>query len=686
SLFPFPNNPQGVYGANTYTATLPAGAQGKVASGKLDANFSLKGRPQSVTNRYNLTDDYRLIPSTGGALSSGLEPRVRTQNDSLFLNSELSGPNSARPLFNQLRLSYGRTRLNFLEVRSPDTRPSDLLPGTPFLLNARLLVNSTVPDIVNGRPAPNTGPARYTTASSVPNAEALLGPVGQVKLAGFSPIGVDVFNFPQRRVNNTYQVADELTLRAGRHTWVFGVDTRRSELNSELPRNARPLITFGGVPQLAGGYDFATGQFDNLAFTGQFTLPNSLAAAGAASGFTQTYAVGGEQGLNLRFYQLDFYAQDTFRVRPTLALGFGLRYEYNTPVREVNRKLENTFNDPALALLPGVRRFVGNRTSIYDPDRNNFAPRVSVAWSPNLFGRDRRATVIRAGYGLFYDQILGAVVSQSRNVYPTYLTVDLAGGGLSNATFAPGAPGRVPGNGPCRPLPDPIGGIIYSNCYPFQLNNPQIQTTTIFAGGTRVPIILPGTLNTLNPAVQVSQLIGLLNALNAGIGVLPFPFESAFGFTNPAQRLEMPEAHHFTVSFEQQLGRDLTVSAAYVGTRGRKLLRFTTPNLGQEAFIVPLIFAGNVFGEFGALPALFGLSLPPGTRINAQRNGFTGGRPVNGVGVVNQFETSANSRYDALQLQLRSRLARRLQLQAAYTFARATDDVSDVFDLAGASA
>jgi hypothetical protein len=63
-----------------------------------------------------------------------------------------------------------------------------------------------------------------------------------------------------------------------------------------------------------------------------------------------------------------------------------------------------------------------------------------------------------------------------------------------------------------------------------------------------------------------------------------------------------------------------------------------------------------------------------------------GGRPEPTIGSVNIFETSANSSYNALQLQVRGRFARRLQYNAAYTFSKTIDDVSDVFDLAGAPA
>jgi hypothetical protein len=130
----------------------------------------------------------------------------------------------------------------------------------------------------------------------------------------------------------------------------------------------------------------------------------------------------------------------------------------------------------------------------------------------------------------------------------------------------------------------------------------------------------------------------------------------------------------------------MVVSASYVGTLGRNLLRLTTPNLGQDAFVAPIFFTANLFSEFGFSPYFLGLSLPPGTRIAASRNAFVGGRPVAGVGTVNQFETTASSRYDSLQVQIHGRFHRHLQYQVAYTFSKATDDVSDVFDLAGAAA
>ncbi len=675
SLFPFANNPGGAYGANTFTQTLPNGARGKIASGKFDANFRALGRQHSLTNRYNFTDDRRDIPAVGGAIFSSLRANVRTQNNSFFFNSELSAPDSSRQIYNQLRLSYGRTRLNFEELRDAQYMlPNTAVPGSPFLLNAPLLENFTAPRRINDTTfGANTGPVIYlaTPGQTVQNAMHLgavgqtlrLGTIGQVNIAGFSPVGTDVFNFPQRRVNNTYQIADELTLRAGAHTAVFGIDTRRSELNSELPRISRPLVTFGGAPEL--GADAA----GNAVFTGRFIRPETFAAASAPSGFFQTLALRGERGIGLRFYQLNFYGQDTWRVSPSLAVSFGLRYEYNTPPREVNRLIEDTFDDPALALVPGLRSFIGNRDAIFDPDRNNFAPRVSVAYSPALFGREN-ATVVRAGYGRFHDQILGAVVSQSRNVYPSYLTVNFAGG-LSNLLFNNDG-------GTCRQL--------FSRCA-FEFINPSNRLPNITPGGAAngtVRIVQPGTLNNANPSLSFAQLVAAINSIVRG--PLGAPAVSGFGATIPAQDLQMPEADHFTFSFEQQLGSRLSLTAAYVGTRGRRLLRFNTPNLGPNAFVTPVDFDFIGSGTTALqrlVPSFFGLTLSPGTRI---ANGdLVGGRPVADAGTIYRFESTASSRYDALQVQLRTRPRRTLQLQAAYTFSKAEDDVSDVFDLAGAS-
>ena len=623
SLYPLPNNPQGVFDANTFTQGLPANGRGTILSAKLDHNFLASKRKQSITSRYNFTNDWRIIPVTGGAIFSSLKPLIRTQNLSLFLNSNLSGEEAEDSLLNQVRFSYGRTRSRFDEVRDQEfLRPSQQFPQVPFLLNAVELINVTTPAAPG---IPNTLPVTYVRQPFTVEEE--VGPLGQVFVAGFSAIGVDVYNFPQRRVNNTYQLADNLTVRRGAHNYVFGFDLRRSDLNSDLPRNARPLVSFNGAPRLV----FENGDFRLPASNdlNQLIRPEDLVALGAASNFHLTINTTSTDAIGLRFYQFNFFGQDQWRVRPGMSLTFGLRYEYNTPIREVHKRIENTFSDSALSLVPGLRTFIEGRSKIFDADHNNLAPRFGVVYSPNPFNKDR-ITVIRAGYGVFYDQILGAVASQSRNVFPTFLTVNFGGlNSPANETF-------------------------------FNLFNPA-TTFTLDPDVGFVPLVQPGTVNALNPILTLANVVNVSSTT----------FPSAFGATLSSRRMEMPVAHHFTVNVEQQLSTNNSLTVAYVGTHGRNLLRFTSPNFGPSLTIVPTSF--GVFQEQFPVPEILG-------RVRSPL------RPVNGIGAISRFESTAASHYNGLQLQLRSRFKRNLQHQVSYTLSKVVDDVSDVFDLEGAPA
>ncbi|MCA1557096.1 MAG: hypothetical protein LC731_00990, partial [Acidobacteria bacterium] len=239
-------------------------------------------------------------------------------------------------------------------------------------------------------------------------------------------------------------------------------------------------------------------------------------------------------------------------------------------------------------------------------------------------------SVFRAGGGIFYDQILGAVVSQSRNVFDTFLNTNFAGGLTAISDF--------------------------------NIFTPNLAFITC-GGGPLVPLVQPGTLNTLNPSVP----------LNCFTNVVSTIFPSGFLASLPARNLDTPTAYHYAFTFEQQLSNSLALSAAYVGTQGRHLLRQTTPNQGPNA----LVFITDVDPTVGDTPSVSG----------QVRNPLGRNRP--GIGGVTIFTSDANSRYDALQLQMRGRfgfLGSNSQFQASYTFSKVEDDVSDVFDLAGAPA
>ena len=91
SLFPFANDPNGVYGQNTFTQSLSTDARGRIFSGRYDWNiFEINGNQQTFTARYNNTDDRRDLTDVGGALFSAVRPLVRTDNFSTYLTGGLT--------------------------------------------------------------------------------------------------------------------------------------------------------------------------------------------------------------------------------------------------------------------------------------------------------------------------------------------------------------------------------------------------------------------------------------------------------------------------------------------------------------------------------------------------------------------------------------------------------------------
>lgn len=623
SLYPFPNNPIGAYGPNTYTEVLPADARGTILAFKLDRNIKALGTDHTLTGRWSFTDDDTILPVTGNAIFSSMRALVRAQNLSILFNSVISSRAA-----NQARFSYGRTRLRFREVRSSFLRPSRLLPDEPWLLNAPLIVNATLPK----------GPPVFASLSKEGgslDSEAFTGPLGQVKVSGYSPVGVDVFNFPQGRTNNTFQYADTLVYASRKHKISLGADIRRTQLNSFLDRNFRPLAVFSGVVDIA----FLVGLVEIS--PQDFYVGSDFVAAGAPTGFFQTLALVPDSTIGLRYWQNNFFVSDQIRVRPNLSLTVGARYELNSVPTEVNRRIESTFTSPEVARFAAIERevarvsgfeqFLGGREKIFSRDTNNIAPHAAFAWDP--FGDGK--TSIRGGYGIYFDQILGSVVSQSRNVFPSFLTLDLAGVEFDrfSVSFAP----RL-----------------------------DFVSPSVFAAR--------GTLNTFD-AATFRDFINLLRLIKAFNHTGP-------GFVLPSADLETPYSQHWGLTIERQLGRDFMISAGYVGTRAVHLLRFTTPNLGPNSIpLVDDIKVDTPFPEFPDLrfPAFLGVTLPPHVRPSQ-------GRPFPLLGSFTSIESDANSIYHGLQVQLNKRFARGVQFTTAYTWSQAIDEVSDLFDLAGASA
>lgn len=586
ALYPLPNNPGGPYGANTLSRVLPASGDATIFTLKLDYQFNLLGKSSTATGRYNFTNDNSRLAAVGNALNSSIDSKLRNQNLAITLNTQLSDKQA-----NQFRFSFGRTALNFREV-----------PGSPFIFQSR--------------PFPGfdgTGDGQI---------DGLTGPIGSLVVAPFSSIGVDTFTFPQGRANNTFQLADTFVLSFGKHTVKAGADIRRVQFNSFLDRAYRAQATFNSNYQLKNP---ASGNILPLTGTDLVTL-------GLPSSFFQTIVLTPDSSLALRFNEVNLFITDNFRLNRRVNLSYGLRYELNTVPKDATGRLEKTLSlDPNsfvnpdsftvqfLNVLKAQRQQFGSRKEIYDGDKNNFAPRVGIAW--DIFGKGR--TSVRAGYGLFYDQILGNVVSQSRNIFPNFVQGNFNIANIRNFALAK-------------------NNLLFNPAFIFLGSNQQFRA------------IAPGTINTLGaPPNLAFSILGSLITLN--------PFSSAF--TLPTKNLRTPYVHQYAVSLEQSIADHYVASISYVGSSGRELLRFRSPNGGQNA---PFVVVANSVNTFA-------LSL------------FTRNRPSTVLGPFTVFDNSAESQYHAFQASLVRRASNGLGFQLAYTYAHAIDDVSDLFELAGAS-
>ena len=193
-----------------------------------------------------------------------------------------------------------------------------------------------------------------------------------ISINGYSPLG-DEYTSPEHGTTNTYQIGDNATWTRGRHLVKFGFDSRILQQNAYRDVQARGFIDFTG--ELIGN-----------------ALEELLLGAPTESGGATM-----NNPEHLRTHSYNFFVNDTWRMRPDLTLTLGLRYEYNSPgVDAANRA---AVYNPATGMLANVG-MNGFPRAGYNADLNNFAPQIGLAWSPG----GRGTTVIRAAYGIHYDQ------------------------------------------------------------------------------------------------------------------------------------------------------------------------------------------------------------------------------------------------------------------------------------------
>ena len=196
--------------------------------------------------------------------------------------------------------------------------------------------------------------------------------------AGYTGIG-QTRSLPIIRFEDTFNPSVAFTKLNGRHTTKFGTDFRNRRLTQYQTNRGNGRFNFGRT---------FTDNPNATATTGDAMASTLL---GVANTIEQDFTLFRPRIIQ---WEWNFFVQEDWRVSDRLTLNFGLRYEYDTPTRELNNKWTN-FN-----IVTGKILIAGFNTDEYTgvtADKNNFAPRIGFAY------RLRQGTVIRGGAGIFYN-------------------------------------------------------------------------------------------------------------------------------------------------------------------------------------------------------------------------------------------------------------------------------------------
>ena len=215
----------------------------------------------------------------------------------------------------------------------------------------------------------------------------------------------------ENSMDNIHSWFVDVNRPAGNHGLKFGTDLRIYLKNRFVPGEA------------SGRYSFGTSWTNG-------PLDNSPAAPGGVGQAMASFLLGRPSSAYVDYNDsyaakstyYAFYLQDDWRVRPRLTITLGLRYEYEGPVTDrynrsvrgfdpaavlpISQQVEANYAANPITELPSSQYRVrggllfagvnGQSRTLWEPDRNNFAPRVGFSYNP------LKNTVVRGGYGIFF--------------------------------------------------------------------------------------------------------------------------------------------------------------------------------------------------------------------------------------------------------------------------------------------
>ncbi len=347
---------------------------------------------------------------------------------------------------------------------------------------------------------------------------------------------------------NTFELRDTFRWVRGNQAWSFGGERRWEQDNNDLSGGSRPLYTFGGL------FNFAN---DAPLFYQINADPQTGGPARSKRKFRSSTSA--------------LFAQNDWKLRPNFTLNLGLRWEYFAPISEKDGVLSNLILGPAGQELTGARLVTVK--SLYPPDRNNFAPRVGFAYSPN-FGENfhgllnENKFVLRGGFGIAYNRIPLLEFANSRGNPPFFARYAICCG-TAGSPFAGGQ-------------------ILYA------------------LGADNSPFSYP-----VNP-----QLRATFNA--NGIPILPPGAQVEIWGAPP--NVPTPYVYTFSLEGQYSLPANMVADVGYQGSRSRKLVRLVNENFffsGSGAFSNIFFPTADTTASYDALIARLSRRFSGGLQFDA---------------------------------------------------------------------
>ncbi len=324
------------------------------------SSFTLDAERQAVDNG-SITNGVMLDPAslTPEAFSTVLRTPQR---------HTLVGPHVDYQIdeTNTLSLRYLYTRA---DIRDGGIGSFDLISRGQHILNTFNTVQA-VETSVHGNTV-NESRVQYFRQANDSTANNI-APVIQV-LGSFTGGGATVAHGSD--VQNNYELQNYTSILHGKHFWRFGTRLRGQTDDNVSPSNFNGTFTFSGAPGISSIEQYRR----TLLYQSMGDSPAQIRALGG--GASQFTIGGGMPEISVHQFDGSFFVGDDWRVRTNLTLNLGFRYETQTNIH----------------------------------DGRDFAPRVAFAWAPGASNKAPSKTVIRGGFGMFYDRFaLGNTLTADR--------------------------------------------------------------------------------------------------------------------------------------------------------------------------------------------------------------------------------------------------------------------------------